>query len=135
MNRNLIICLVSLLFVFSACRKNGKCSDDQSEGKLNGTWELRSVVGGFSGGKTYPDGNGNIIKFEGSTYTRYTNGQQYSQGSFTISKEIFPENNKVMDKLKSLDGAEVFVEITSNILTIYHGSIAADGTRSTYARK
>jgi hypothetical protein len=57
-------------------------------------------------------------------------------GEFTKTKDYVITTGKKMDALilKGSADDKIFFEINGNILTMYHGIIAADGTVATYER-
>lgn len=127
-----LVVLFSLVFIFGCNKSNTSLS-------IQGTWELRHSEGGYGPPNRNPDfapGNGNIWKFTSNTYQYYINGELSGTGSFTTTKDVAIATGRKMDAL-ILNGNnedQLFFEIKNNILTMYRGIIAADGTVQTYER-
>ncbi len=130
-----------LLFLLSAltitCKK-----ESHFEHKLIGTWELRHLYGGFreaGSPSNYAAGNGNIIKFDGREFQKFSQGQLRSSGRYTIKKVDAEVNgDKVSYRLEfhdEKDPIDQYFKIVDNELTIYFGSIASDGVEYTYQRQ
>jgi hypothetical protein len=124
--------LFVLLLGFAGCKK------ENFDTSINGTWELRHVLGGQIAGAS-PDiakGNGDIYKFDGKNYERFNNGKSIEKGTFTLTRENLPVNNS------NANGSIVFsgfpikcpVNLSKKKLVIFIGMIAADGIESTYEK-
>jgi hypothetical protein len=124
-------------FLFTGCKKNNYtgCIDLHESGGLNGTWELRSQIGGMMPDNDFPPGNGNIIKFTDSTFEKRNNGQITINGTYIISQVTNPETGNTMKQINYPGGYIEYFKIMNNHLTIYSGLVAADGTISKYARE
>jgi hypothetical protein len=124
------------IIFLSGCTKDGV----HFKPRLTGSWELRDIKGGFFGPGGPPDvtpGNGNMLKFSDSEYQFYSRGQLITRGTYIVIKKdtyngSFPADALVLD---SLQYEFARFTITKNTLTIYHGSIAADGYIAKYARQ
>ncbi|PSR56185.1 hypothetical protein AHMF7605_23110 [Adhaeribacter arboris] len=105
---------------------------------LTGTWELRSVVGGLMVHPKYTPGNGNILKFEDTNYSKYSNGQLTKNGTYTlISGKSF--NGELMERIiyddDDINASMQFLEIRNGKLTIYWGAdISLDGAVMQYEK-
>ena len=128
--------LIMATIFWAGCKKSG----GDSATTLTGNWELRFVEGGYrtSGASgSFPPGNGNILKFKDLNYWSYSNGQARDSGKYQIKKDTLSPNGKKMDKLTILHqtyNIDYFFQLSNNMLTLYFGTIAADGTVSTYVR-
>jgi hypothetical protein len=130
------VVLLFCLFVFSAsCKKD----TSNSRGEINGTWELRGVEGGFRDPSVTIDvspGNGTTWSFRDTTFEYRNAGQLSRAGSFTKSRDSSAATGRVMNVLvfSNNDNDKVFFEISGDSLTMYRGTIAADGTIERYVR-
>ena len=126
------IILFSLFFFFGCNKTNSSLS-------LQGTWELRHLDGGYRapGSPTdFAPGNGNIWKFTSGTYQYFSEGELSGTGEFTKTKDYAIATGRKMDAI-ILNGSaddKIYFEIKDNVLTMYHGTIAADGTVATYEK-
>ncbi len=71
-----------------------------------------------------------------TTYQYYSDGQLSGTGSFSNTKDFAIATGRKMDAL-ILNGSaddKIFFEIKGNLLTMFHGIIAADGTVATYEK-
>ena len=127
-----IICI--LLLSLFACDKA-----ENFENNLDGTWELRHVKGGQIANKSpdCPPGNGYIIKIDGNTYQRLDKGAVISSGTFVIvNTELEIDGTEFFFKL-DFDQArdiDVYSKLSGKKLILSIGSMASDGTTSTYER-
>lgn len=133
--------VVQILLLWSGLLLLGGCKKEDLpflKPNLKGSWELRHVEGVFWGqAPSVAPGNGNILKFSGSSYEIYTNGELSRSGTYTITKMdtydgAYPVNALVLDG--HTDGTARF-RIKRNTLTIYEGSLATDGSIATYERQ
>lgn len=106
------------------CKKSG------GSATLTGYWELRFVEGGYrtsgASGSLSP-GNGNILKFTDAGFWAYSNGQARDSGQYQITKDSLI---LILPTYKM----DYSFQISNNTLTLSFGTIAADGTISTYVR-
>ncbi|MHA4809936.1 hypothetical protein ACX0G9_17615 [Flavitalea flava] len=128
----LLISLGLLSTIFMACKKD-KHAENQG---LVGSWEIRSVEGGYSPtrGGTYAPGNGYVLQFTDSKYYHYINGQAQDSGTYKIEKELTNPFGPKKSKLTYITdhSRAVYFQATGDTLTIYDGIISADGTISKY---
>ncbi|RYU90614.1 hypothetical protein EWM62_08150 [Mucilaginibacter terrigena] len=77
----------TLLFVLVvACFASCKKDDNPKIPSVNGTWELRSISGGFSPGVSIAPGKGDKYQFNtNSTYTKSSDGKETAKGKFSIN--------------------------------------------------
>ncbi|MCV9928593.1 hypothetical protein OIU83_13070 [Flavobacterium sp. LS1R49] len=121
-----------LLLTIISCQKNS-ASDE-----LNGTWELRHIEGIQVAGvdPNFKAGNGNLFKFEGQNFEKYNDGKKVETGTFTITPEEMPINNRKANYSITFNNKEkTYVSLIENKLILFNGMIAADGTESTYEKK
>ena len=84
--RHLSIILLIVLSV--TCLQGCKKDEPLSPKTMNGTWELRTVSGGFAGvTHNYPPGNGYIYKFTDTTFEKYNSGSITNYGTYEIIKD------------------------------------------------
>lgn len=109
---------------------------------LAGSWELRSVIGGYiditAPQPSYPPGNGTIFNFTETTYEELKDGQIIKSGTYQLSKEKFFDSDRLMYRIV-FDGDTAafkqYVELIDGKLKIYkYTTIAADGTESFYEK-
>lgn len=130
-------CLLAgiILIALFSCKKD---DDQKQNGPLTGTWELRSVYGGYSatGGGNFEPGNGSIWQFSDNNYWYYSEGVTIDSGSYKQTSGINPQTNINTNALvfKNDTGWNVYYQITGDTLTLYSGVVAADGTVSKYVR-
>ena len=124
--------LVLVTFLFSCQKKEiGPTS-------LEGTWELRHILGVQIAGapSRFEKGNGRLIEFSQNRYRRIDNGQVIAEGTYKIVEESAEiDENKYENRIVFDDDAwKIFVKISGNKLLLCRGTIAADGTTSTYEK-
>jgi len=135
-SRTLLIGLLVYLLVLASCRKNSSAS---LTSQLVGQWELRTLYGGQVPGidLNFIGGNGNIWKFTNSGFERYDNGQSTGSGTYTLTKANtfnsgVPEDAFILNQDPTL---KFHFDIIKDTLTIYVGSIPADGYIAKYVRQ
>jgi len=134
MKNSLLVVILSLLILVSACKK-----ENRLESKLEGTWELRHVIGflppDLQGDR--PPGNGEIYTFQGNNFERQTGGKITNSGTFSVLNEKSNHNEKLEFKLL-LDGdkydSSIPFKMTGEKLVLHFGALASDGAIETYAR-
>ncbi|MBE7177496.1 MAG: hypothetical protein INR69_13890 [Mucilaginibacter polytrichastri] len=128
-----------LLFLASACKKD---RNEASFETLDGTWELRQIMGvqvpGIPG--EYPPGNNNTLQFSGSSFERYDEGRRTVNGTYRIVDEKGEVNGKTVSqkiifKTGDNEETEAFISRQGKTLTIYYGQLANDGAEMTYAKR
>ncbi len=134
-NLNLIvIVLATLLF---GCKKDEEAQVES----LIGTWELRHVYGVQVAGAPadFEDGNGNIIQFSSDEYQMIADGKVVTKGTYSIVKIDGLEIDGTAYQYKFVfDGDttwNTYFKLSGNTLAICVGSVASDGTTSTYEKK
>jgi hypothetical protein len=133
-NTILLLALGVVCNIYTACSKDNASLFESS---ITGTWELRSVYGGFGlGSYTFEPGNGNTWKFTDSSYERYIDGIFYSGGKYGIVKDLSPQTGELMGKiiLNGDSANSMFAEIVNDTLITYNGVVAADGFINRYAK-
>ncbi|PTX19574.1 hypothetical protein C8N40_104306 [Pontibacter mucosus] len=139
-----VFAILCLLFLLTGCEKDNAdlLETSQTENSLVGTWELRTVSGGWTGTTEYKPGNGNIYRFTKDTYERITDGTKYS-GKYLLKDGVSSLSNKPIKRIIFYDAHTtpnvdddfglLHVEVKDNILVI--AMDAYDAGASTYARK
>jgi len=119
------------LSLFVCCKKEADYSNS-----ISGTWELRRYTGSFN--TTYVKGNGNVLKFSGSNYERYTNGTLSKSGTFALVPDTAVQQNvglilsnkefknRIVFDGQDDAGKKTFVKITKYELDLYFGSFIND---------
>ena len=147
--RNFIvtICLGALLGFFVSCKKDKFVENFVSSIPVTGTWELKQVQNGMIPTIEYSPGNGNILRFSGSTYERYTNGTLAKSGRYTIivdtsaQKEVglVIPSGKFTHRIifdNDFTAHKTFLEVEGNNLTLLAGYFPADsGSFTLYEKK
>ena len=126
---------IAVLFVaIAACKKDvQKFSSD-----LQGTWELVSSYGGWSGHQEYAPGNGNIFTFYGNNYSRVvkSTGTTYQ---YTGTFKIYTGNPCDFAKEQTLidfdnNGFADSFSLSEGKITIGTIECIMDGGSSTYRK-
>lgn len=127
--------LLAIVFlIIAGCKKEtARLTSD-----LQGTWELVSYDGAWSGHRDYEPGNGNTFIFSGNTYSQkmVTTDTTYEySGTFTIykGKPCDFANEQTLIKFDDNEYASSF-SLSNGKLTIGTTECIADGGSSTYAR-
>lgn len=137
MKKNLTLSLLSLILLITifGCKKKDSA---ESPVTLNGSWELRNVLGLQVQGAdpNYTPGNGNIFVFSEGNFKKYANGKLVDSGSYTIQKEEVKINNNASNYSMLLNNkTKLYLKIADRTLVIFDGVIAADGYEATYERQ
>ena len=131
MKRYLVLLLLSAGILTTSCKKNR----DRSA-FLQGSWELRTSVGGMLPNQTYPPGNGNRINFTDTEYEMYDKGAITKAGKYTVSPESKKINNSTADYKLVLDNKTTYyLKISRNKIVLFIGEIASDGVEMTYQKQ
>ena len=123
-----------LFLIIPACKKEtGSLLSD-----LQGTWELRSSDGGWTGHQEYAPGNGNTYSFSGTAYTRQikTADTTYAySGTFEIYDEK-PCDYATKQTLIEFDDDHFpnSFSLSGGELTIGTTECIVDGGSSTYRK-
>ena len=111
-----------------------------------GDWELRQTSAAMMPGEVnHAVGNGTILKFSGTNYEKYANGQLVKSGQYAIIPDATVEKsvclvyakNKFANRIEydGNDSDKVFFQISGNKLTFVSGCYALDaGHSSVYER-
>jgi len=144
---NFIIRIACICFCIglASCKKNqdnsGKTPIPSND--IVGSWELRKTSGGMMPGfKSYPDGNGNLIKFkDGGSYEIYEKSQLKLTGTYTVVADTAFEASVCLVAIKDqfinrvvFDGVNnrkaFFQLFNNNKLVFYEGCYALDAGHS-----
>jgi hypothetical protein len=134
---------IILLFVAvaaSACNNNLYSEKDVNS--LEGSWELRSIKGGFRQPRAPSDfepGNGTVIKFDGDKFEMTDKkNSSVSSGTFTIvSEPKIINGDEVAQKIVYLEDnnqTNQYFKLSGDKLVLYFGEIASDGYEATYEK-
>jgi len=137
MNKVLFLSLIACISLSTMVGCKKKSAEQDAVTSLNGTWELRYLVG-----IQVPDidpnfkaGNGNVFKFSGQHYDRIIDGKTVLSGTYTISAHKTPVNNTESNYSLVFDNdTKLLINLSKNKLVVFDGVIAADGTESTYEK-
>lgn len=126
--------LAIVILIMAGCKKETTSLSSD----LQGTWELVSSDGGWSGHREYQPGNGNTFSFTGNTYSQKIKSTdttyQYS-GTFVIytGKACDFANEETLIKFNDNDYASSF-SLSDEKLIIGTTACIADGTTSSYRK-
>jgi hypothetical protein len=135
MKNYLVLFMLSLMLIISSCEKAQRL-----ENKLDGTWELRYLIGflppELRGDR--PPGNGYIYSFQGNNFERRMGGKLVDSGTFSVLKDSSNNNNEKLDYKLVLDGDKydhsIPFKLSDEKLTLHFGALASDGAIGTYAK-
>jgi hypothetical protein len=133
MMKNVLKLALGLLLVLSVL----SCKKEVSVSNLNGTWELRYLVGGqiATASPNYEPGNGNRIIFKQQKFERYDDGRLVESGTFTLTPEKAKVNNEVANfSLITDNNLKQYIKLSPKDLVIFTGVVAADGTEAHYVK-
>lgn len=114
------------------------CGNKKATSPIEGTWEITHVAGIQVAGvdPNFKKGNGNVLKFSGDHFEKFTDGTKVESGVFSLQPESELINNSKSNYALSLNDAEkVSVLLSDNKLVLFNGIIAADGTEVTYEKQ
>ena len=95
-NLRLIAVIILLNSWMAACTKAGISGNDSLQGK----WELRKTINGWTGTKLFPAGNGNTLSFNGTRYERRENGLLADSGTYKTYKDQSVLLQKPVDRIE-----------------------------------
>ncbi|HSC38223.1 MAG TPA: hypothetical protein VLD19_10140 [Chitinophagaceae bacterium] len=132
----LLLCTAALVTASGSCKKSNS-GDDPSKTIL-GTWELSSVQASIIPTINYPSGNGNLLKFTGSGYQSYTNGQLVKSGTYTVVADSTAQTSTGLNIAAGQfthrivydgdnSGNKVFFQVTDSKLRLISGYFPVDG--------
>jgi hypothetical protein len=132
----LFVCLV-LFSTISSCKKDPV----PNETTLNGSWELRYLLGIQVPGidPNFKPGNGNIYTFNNGKYQISQQSKAVDSGTYVIQKDERKINNNTSTHSmqitsKVYSSRNLYLKISSSTLVVFDGVIAADGIEATYAK-
>ena len=129
-----LVIILSLIIAVSACKK-----ENRLESKLEGTWELRHLIGFVPPDRKgdRPPGNGDIYTFKGNNFERLMGGIIIDSGTFLVLNDISNYNEKLEFKIV-FDGGKydntIPFQLVSGKLILHFGALASDGAIATYAK-
>ncbi|MDP2413245.1 hypothetical protein [Daejeonella sp.] len=137
MKLSLKIALIFIVFTSVSCDK-----EERLQSKLEGTWELRHIEGGYRPANSpsdYEPGNGNILKFDGNKFQQKYGTNPAINGTYTIIEEEAEVNGEKLshkiDFQSDQNVIDLYFKISGGKLSLYYGHIAADGFVSTYEKQ
>jgi hypothetical protein len=92
-----LLITLSVVFLFSACKKEHMMNCGTLDMHLKGTWELRSTTGGNILSATYPPGNGNLLRLSDTAYALYSSGKLYTKGTYRIHSDGLGHDTIIYD--------------------------------------
>ncbi|MDN5288565.1 MAG: hypothetical protein JWR38_4839 [Mucilaginibacter sp.] len=134
-----LILLIIATVTFASCKKDKNKSQD---GNPVGTWELRHVNGVQVPGapSDFKPGNGEIVQINQTNFKQISDGKVVNDYKYSIVKKETTVNfDKVSYQLvfdTDKPALSPYFKISDDgKLTLYFGSIAADGFESTYVKQ
>ena len=138
--------LLVLAFVMWGCKKSNDKVTEESGGPLTGNWEIYQSYSGMMPLTTYPPDNGMGVRFDGSHYKFYRNGQVVHEGVYQLMNDTeidvrtcapvqsaSAEPNRIV--YDSSFSYKVFYKVSGSTLKISSGCLASDGGWTIYKRK
>jgi hypothetical protein len=138
MKKYLMLSVSLVLFcALSSCKKDTVSSATT----LNGSWELRYVVGiqVANADPNFKPGNGNIYTFDNGKYQIYQQSKVVDSGTYVIQKDERQINNNtsthsVQITSKVYSSRNLYIKLSASTLIVFDGVIAADGIEATYEK-
>jgi len=133
MMKKLLLIAFTIVIVSAGCKKGTKVGP-QSD--IVGTWELRLIGGGIDNlHQVYPPGNGTTFTFGAdNTYTRYSNFNLSSQGTYQIVLNAISFGGSLQDELYFNQATPGYiVEVKLDTLTII--GTETESTGSIYVKQ
>jgi hypothetical protein len=128
MMKNLLLIIFALAIISTGCKKASKVAPKSD---VIGTWELRLIGDGIDNlHQVYLPGNGSTFNFGAdNTYTRYSNFQLSSQGTYQIVPNAISFGGSLQDELYFNQATPGYiVEVKSDTLTIIGTGTEASGS-------
>lgn len=122
---------VAVIICLASCTKDKVIIDDR--GVVFGTWELRSISGGWGQPQIFAAGNGDKFTFKpDSSYIKYNNNTIEKQGKFSI--RFTSEGKNIRYGSITITDPPYTDAFAFKLDTIYIGNSAADGPTYQYVR-
>jgi hypothetical protein len=115
----LTIFCASFVTLFASCKKS---SDPYPGNSIIGNWEMYISYGGFGGQTVLKPGNGNVLKFQPTTYKIYSGGALIRSGQYKIIKDSFYMGAKIADRIiydNEDNAVRTFIEVSNNHLRLF----------------
>ena len=81
------VCFLAMVVAFTSCQKGDTAKANLAAESIVGSWELRSMQGGMLPARELAPGNGTILQFTATHYTRYENNTAVQTGTYTIMED------------------------------------------------
>lgn len=81
------ICYILLIVTFISCQKRETAKAALAETALIGTWELRTNQAGMLPAQELTPGNGTILQFSATQYTKYINHTPVQTGTYSVIED------------------------------------------------
>lgn len=125
---HLTLSFLLLILVFS-------CKKEASVASLNGTWELKSVIGGQPIATPASEKHVVQLRFADQHFEKYDNGQVIESGTFSITAEKKAINNNQANYYLTTKGDnKQYIKLSKNELVVFEGEIAADGVEMHFTK-
>lgn len=131
--KRILMLALGVLSVFGGI----SCKKETSIANLNGTWELRTVVGGQvpSTSPNLAPGNGNLMKFDQQHYEQIVDGKIVENDTYTLTPEKAKVNNQEANfNMATTNHGHRYIKLSARSLVIFVGVIAADGFELHYIK-
>ena len=81
------VCLFVLSVAFTSCQKGETTNTNLAATSIVGSWELRTMQGGMLPARELAPGNGTILHFTDTHYTKYENNTAVQTGTYAIIED------------------------------------------------
>ena len=83
----LVVFAAVTIVSFTACQKQEAVEKSRVATSLIGSWELRAMQGGMLPGKELAPGNGAVLQFTATHYTKYENNTVVETGTYSLVQD------------------------------------------------
>lgn len=111
------------------------CKKEASVSRLNGTWELKSMIGGYP--VTNPSTEKHVVqlRFADQLMEKYDNGKLTASAAYTITAEKKAINHNQANYYITTNGDhKQYIKLSKNELVVFEGVIAADGVEMYFTK-
>lgn len=131
------VCFLTVVVAFTSCQKEEVAKTNLIAESIVGTWELRTMQGGMLPARELAPGNGTILQFTATHYTRYENNAAVQTGTYdiiedsTVSKTVglVMPPGKFSHRIVMKNDANhhpTFIDIEDNKLSLVSGYFPLD---------
>jgi hypothetical protein len=129
--KNLLQLTLSFLLLITVV----SCKKEASVSSLNGTWELKSMIGGQPTTSPNTEKHVSQLRFADQRFEKYDDGKLTDSGSYTITAEKKEINNNQANYYLTTHGDhKQYIRLSKSELVVFEGVIAADGVELYYTK-